>query len=144
MMDVLCIITNYPVRCTQSRHRAFLLASLLDNFCFCGSFLQWDFLVFGKQKALFLVILGARGHLLEARASILTICGFVVILGAFGNEKVIPFGDKNLTTTLLLGVLDFWCFIDMFFYLVFLIFGGRRLHFRHHFGTFWEAPGCPK
>ena len=60
---------------------------------------------------------------MEARGPISTIFKFVVILGAFGNEKVIPFGDKNLTTTLLLGVLDFWCFFEAFFFSVFLDFG---------------------
>ena len=84
---------------------------------------SWDF---GRQKSLFSVILGARGHFLEARGPISTIFGFVVISGAFGNEKLIPFGDKNLTTTLLLGVLDFGCFLKCFFISLF---------------GFWEAGG---
>ena len=132
------------MRCAQSRHRAFLLASFFEIACIFGSFLQWNFLDFGRQKSSFSVILGARGHFLEARGPISTIFGFVVILGAFRNEKLIPFGDKNLTTTLLLGVLDFGCFFEAFFYQFFWILGGRRLHFRPHFGTFWEAPGSPK
>ena len=68
-------------------------------------------------------MLEARGHLLKARAPISTIVGFVVILESFGNEKLIPFGDKNLTTTLLLGVLDFVFFFEAFFYQFFSDFG---------------------
>ena len=56
-----------------------------------GSFLQWDFLDFGRQELLFLVILGARGHILEARAPISMVFWFVVILGAFRDEKGVPF-----------------------------------------------------
>ena len=56
-----------------------------------GAVLQWDFLDFGKQKSLFPVIFGAQGHLLEARGAISTIFGFVVILGAFRDEKLVPF-----------------------------------------------------
>ena len=56
-----------------------------------GAVLQWDFLDFGRGKSLFLVILGARGHLLEPRGSISKIFGFVVILGALRHEKVVPF-----------------------------------------------------
>ena len=81
----------YPVRCAQSRHRAFLLASFFEIACIFGSFLQWNFLDFGRQKSSFSVILGARGHLLEARGPISTIFGFVVILGSFRDKKVIPF-----------------------------------------------------
>ena len=60
------MILYYPVRCAQSRHRAFLLASYLEIFCIFGSFVQWNFLDFGKQKLQFSVILGARGNFLEA------------------------------------------------------------------------------
>ena len=81
---------------------------------------------------------------MEAWGAISTIFGFVVILGAFGDEKTIPFGDKNLTTTLLLGVLDFVCVLKISFISFCWILGGRRLHFRHNFGTFWEAPGSPE
>ena len=41
-------------------------------------------------------------------------------------------------------MLDFWCFFEAFFYQFFWILGGRRLHLRPHFATFWEAPGSPK
>jgi hypothetical protein len=81
---------------------------------------------------------------LEARGAISTIFGFVVILGAFRDEKGVPFWDQNLTTNPLLGVLDFGCFFEAMFFQFFWILGGRRLHFRLHFGTFWEAPGSPK
>ena len=84
--------------------------------------MQWGFLYFGRRKSSFLVILGARGHFLEARGPISTIFGFVVISGALGNEKTIAFRDKNLTTNPLLGVLDFGCFFEAFC-LVFLDFG---------------------
>ena len=81
----------YPVRCAQSRHRAFSLASFFEIACIFGSFSQWNFLDFGKQKSLFSVILGARGHFLEARGPISMVFGFVVILGAFHDKKVVPF-----------------------------------------------------
>ena len=134
----------YPVRCAQSRHRAFLLASFFENACILVSLLQWNFLDFGRQKSSFSDILGARGHFLEARGPISTIFGFVVILGEFRDERVVPFWNKNLTTHPLLGVLDFWCFSEGFFFQFFWILGGRRFHFRPHFDIFWEAPGSPK
>ena len=55
------------------------------------SLLQWNSLDFGRQKSLFSVILGARGHFLEARGPMSTIFGFVVILGAFRDEILPPF-----------------------------------------------------
>ena len=81
----------------------------------------------------------------------------IIIFGHFGSPGP-PFGgvfswrgsiskifglDQNLTTDPLLGVLDFGCFFEVSFYQFFSILGGRRLHFRLHFGTFWEAPGSP-
>ena len=47
------------MRCAQSRHCAFLLASFFEKFCVFGSFLQWGFLDFGRQKSSFSVILEA-------------------------------------------------------------------------------------
>ena len=98
--------------------------------------MQWNFLDFGRQKSSFSVILGAQGHLLEPWGSISKSFGFFMILGALRREKVVPFGDKNLTTNPLLGVLDSGCFFGAFFYQFFWILGGRRLHFRLHFGNF--------
>ena len=58
---IIILLYYYPVRCAQSRHRAFLLASFFKNFCILRSFLQWNSLDFGRQKSSFSVILGARG-----------------------------------------------------------------------------------
>ena len=47
------------MRCAQSRHRAFWLASFFENFPIFKSFLQWNSLDFGRQKSSFSVILEA-------------------------------------------------------------------------------------
>ena len=64
--------------------------------------------------------------------------------GSAPPRKGSPILRKKHSHNPLLGVLDFGCVFEDSFYQFFWILGGRRLHFRHHFGTFWEAPASPE
>ena len=80
------------------------------------------FFRFWETKVIIFNYFGSPGAPFRGSGPISTIFGFVVILGTFRDEKVIPFWDQNLTTHPLLGVLDFSCFLE-YLLSVFLDFG---------------------
>ena len=89
----LCLYIYIYIQCAACNPATvpFCWLHFLIFFYIFGSFLQWEFLDFWEAKVVIFGNFGSPGALFGGWGPISTIFGFVVILGAFRDEKVVPF-----------------------------------------------------
>ena len=106
-----------------------------------ASILQWDFLDCGRLESYFVVILEARGLILEAWRPILRICG---IVAKKSSKRALADPPQRQAVTHFLQCCGLAVFFECSRFWFFVILSAQRLHFGFNLNSFLGALGLFK